>query len=79
MGGQFAETLSKTHIFRLSSTPMALPWPLFSVIWGIFGEKTVFKTHFFDHRKGQFLPWPCHLIIHMSIPMARPWSGDFRR
>jgi len=46
MGGQFAETLSKTHIFHTSFTPMAMARPPFSVIWGIFAEKTVSKTHF---------------------------------
>jgi len=67
MGGQFAETLSKTHIFRPSSTPMALPWPPFSVILGIFGEKTVFKTHFLDHQKGQFLVRQCQPLCPPQI------------
>ncbi|HTV40859.1 MAG TPA: hypothetical protein VMF08_09800 [Candidatus Sulfotelmatobacter sp.] len=55
MGGQFAEMPSKTHVFRISFPPMTLASLPFSVIWGIFGDKTAFKTHFFDHRKGQFL------------------------
>jgi len=55
MGGQLAPTLSKTHIFYMSFTPMALAWLFFSAIRRIFGEKTVFKTRFFDHPKGQFL------------------------
>ncbi|HTV43470.1 MAG TPA: hypothetical protein VMF08_23100 [Candidatus Sulfotelmatobacter sp.] len=59
MGGQFAETPSKTHILCPSLTPMALARPFFSVIWSAFGEKTVFKIHFFDHRKGQFLLCQC--------------------
>ncbi|HTV42802.1 MAG TPA: hypothetical protein VMF08_19715, partial [Candidatus Sulfotelmatobacter sp.] len=62
MGGQFAETLSKTDIFHKSFPPMALARPPFSVIWGIFGAKTVSKTHFFDHQKGQFPFRQCHRL-----------------
>ncbi|HTV39866.1 MAG TPA: hypothetical protein VMF08_04785 [Candidatus Sulfotelmatobacter sp.] len=60
MGGQFAETPSKTHILCVSVTPMALATPFFSLIRRTFVGKTVFKTQFFDHRKGQFLLCQCH-------------------
>ena len=64
MGGQFAETLSKAHIFHTSLTPMAFARPVFSVIRRIFGEKTVSKTHFLDHRKGQFPLFHGDLVLN---------------
>jgi len=33
---------------------------IFSVIWGTFGAKTVFKTHLLTIEKGQFLLCRCH-------------------
>jgi len=66
-GGQFAGTRSKTLIFRISFTPMALARPAFSVIRCIFAGKTVSKSHFSDHQKGQFPFRQCHRpMIHLS-------------
>ncbi|HTV39242.1 MAG TPA: hypothetical protein VMF08_01595 [Candidatus Sulfotelmatobacter sp.] len=71
MGGQLALTLSKTLIFHTSFTPMALARPTFSVIRCIFAGKTVFKTRFFDHRKGQFPLFHDHFNV-----LAAPKPGE---